>query len=218
MKKAEKIMLAFDTSISSGSISLWAGEKQIAYSLGDDSVSRSEDLLVNISFLLEQEGISKRSIDIIAVSLGPGSYTGIRVGIATAQGLSTSLGVKIIGVSSLYVLAQEAIPQNRCLVGIWAGRDEVVYQIFDKKHASKPINKPNLVSLTSIVEVASEEKTAVILDKKAFNVFKKNNIEAKAHKASDNTAELVGKLALQKLMRNEYSNLVPIYAREFSVT
>ena len=100
-----KIVLAIEAAIRGGSVSLLDGETEILSWHGVTLVSRAEDLLVNISGILEQSGFDKSQIDMIAVSNGPGSFTGIRIGLATALGLKNSLGIPCFGVSLLAAVA-----------------------------------------------------------------------------------------------------------------
>lgn len=79
----------------------------------------AERLLPLIAELLSELGWQRGSLERIGVSVGPGSFTGLRVGIACAQGLSLGLGVPLVGVSSLRAMARavpDAIPGVRCAV------------------------------------------------------------------------------------------------------
>ena len=80
-----------------------------------------------IAELLDEAGWSRKSLDRIGVSVGPGSFTGLRVGIACAQGLSLGLGVPVVGVTSLQAMARAvpaSIPGLRCAL-LDARRGEV---------------------------------------------------------------------------------------------
>ena len=75
--------------------------------------SRAVTVLEDIDALLRQAGAHTRELDGIAVGIGPGSFTGIRIGLATARGLALALGVPVAGVSTLDALAAgapEALP------------------------------------------------------------------------------------------------------------
>lgn len=70
--------------------------------------SRATDALGLIKNVLAEANISRAEIEVIAVGLGPGSYTGIRAAIAVAQGWQLALGVKLLGVSSVAAMARQA--------------------------------------------------------------------------------------------------------------
>ena len=71
-----------------------------------EQYSHSEQLTVFIEQLLQQEGLKVSDLDAIAVSSGPGSYTGLRIGLSTAKGLCYASDVPLIAVSTLGAMAQ----------------------------------------------------------------------------------------------------------------
>lgn len=122
-----RIVLAIEAAIRGGSVSLLEGDGEIASWQGASEVSRAEDLLYNIDGLLEQAKIDRKNIDTIAVSNGPGSYTGLRIGLATAFGLCDALCCSCFGVSALRAIAADysekvkvSLP-SRWAVSKWAG-------------------------------------------------------------------------------------------------
>jgi tRNA threonylcarbamoyladenosine biosynthesis protein TsaB len=84
------------------------------------------------SELLAQAGIGWDALERIAVGVGPGTFTGLRVGIATARGLAQSLGIEVVGVSSLRVLAQAALqgPDSQTRRGVLAAIDARRGEVF----------------------------------------------------------------------------------------
>jgi len=98
-------VLAIDTSSQSGSVALCRGGQVIAESAINVRSTHSERLLVQIEQVLDASQRSLSDMDLLAVSRGPGSFTGLRVGLATAQGLAVSAGLPLIGVSTLQALA-----------------------------------------------------------------------------------------------------------------
>jgi tRNA threonylcarbamoyladenosine biosynthesis protein TsaB len=67
----------------------------------------AEVLAPAIAHLLDQAGVPVKELDAVAVDVGPGLFTGLRVGVATAQGLAEGLGIGVVGVTSVAVLARE---------------------------------------------------------------------------------------------------------------
>lgn len=101
-------VLAFDTSATVTSVAVCDGSRVLAE---DDSVSgdrHAELLLPRVQRCLAQSGLTLGDIDLIGVGIGPGSFTGVRVGVATAKGFGLSLQKPVCGVVSLAALAQAA--------------------------------------------------------------------------------------------------------------
>jgi tRNA threonylcarbamoyladenosine biosynthesis protein TsaB len=120
-------VLAIETSVSQASVALIeSGQLVIARESARPKQS-AERLLPLIAELLSEAGWPRRSLDRIGVSVGPGSFTGLRVGIACAQGLALGLDVPLLGVSSLRAMARAVpatLPGTRCAV-LDARRGEV---------------------------------------------------------------------------------------------
>ena len=98
-------LLAIESAIAGGSIALFQQRKLVAGRSGSNSVSRAEDLLQNIRNLADEAAISKNDLERIAISLGPGSYTGLRIGIASVMGLCKGLSIEYVGVPLFASLA-----------------------------------------------------------------------------------------------------------------
>ena len=97
-----------------------------------DQFIHGEALTVMIDQLLKRNSIDIKSLLAISISLGPGSYTGLRIGLATAKGLSFGLGIPFIGVSSLeslVTLARTKYPDASIAAAFDARRDEVFLRI-----------------------------------------------------------------------------------------
>jgi tRNA threonylcarbamoyladenosine biosynthesis protein TsaB len=102
--------LAIDTSTDTAGVALCDRQSCVARSpAAGDSVpapgQHAERLLGLIDGVLKQAGWEKRDIELVACCIGPGSFTGVRVGVATAKGIALALGLPIIGVGSLETMA-----------------------------------------------------------------------------------------------------------------
>ena len=149
------IVLAIDTSGSGCSAAVYDSEAAavLGRSGADLGKGHAERLMEFVDEALAAAGRSLADIDRIAVTVGPGSFTGIRVGVAAARGLALALGKSAVGVSTLAVLAEgirAAAPGRDILVAIDAKRDEVYVQAFGATGAA--ISEPEALS----VEVARE--------------------------------------------------------------
>ena len=101
-------ILAFDTSSHHASFALVQGEKCLAELHGDFGTRHSTRIIGEIQYLLELVQWKKEDLDALVIGIGPGSFTGLRVCLATAQGLSFALQCPLYGISSLDAMAQTA--------------------------------------------------------------------------------------------------------------
>jgi len=101
MNIERKIVLSIETAIEGGSISIMEGEEEIDFWKGVKEGLKAENFLDEISRVLDKNKIEKKYIKFITVSTGPGSFTGIKIGLATAMGLGTALNCEVIKVSLL---------------------------------------------------------------------------------------------------------------------
>jgi tRNA threonylcarbamoyladenosine biosynthesis protein TsaB len=131
-------VLALDTTTRAGSVALIEDDRVIAERAGDPARSHAERLPGDLMRLLEEFGRAPSDVDVFAVAAGPGSFTGLRIGIATMQGLAFVCRRPIVAVSVLDALAQQAardLPPGS-LVAAWmdAHRHEVfsaLYRVTD---------------------------------------------------------------------------------------
>jgi tRNA threonylcarbamoyladenosine biosynthesis protein TsaB len=111
------IVLGFDTSTSATAVALRLADGRTLEARDDPPAGahpgHATRLLGMAEELLAGAGVAWRELDRIAVGLGPGTFTGLRVGIATARGLAQSLPVELVGVSSLRALALAALADER---------------------------------------------------------------------------------------------------------
>jgi tRNA threonylcarbamoyladenosine biosynthesis protein TsaB len=108
-------LLVIDTSTNSSSVALTENGLLCAEWLVNPETTHSAALLRSLDLVLEGAGFSLDAIDAFGVTLGPGSFTGLRVGIATAKGLSLATGTPVVGFSSLAMLAMN-LPFAACPV------------------------------------------------------------------------------------------------------
>lgn len=135
MTDSPQIVLAIESAISGGSISLLCGGVEIASWIGTSNVSKAEELLVNIDELLTANKIELKELDLIAVSAGPGSFTGIRIGIATALGLKNGLNIPMSSESALKAMALAYKADARIIAAIPMGRNAICSQTFQKSES-----------------------------------------------------------------------------------
>ncbi len=135
MSMHPEIVLAIESAICGGSISLIRHGIELGSWIGTSNVSKAEYLLTNIEKLLTENNIPRDEIDLIAASAGPGSFTGIRIGFATAIGLKTGLGIGMASESALRAMALMQQDVDHMIIAVPVGRNVVCYRSFDKTRA-----------------------------------------------------------------------------------
>jgi tRNA threonylcarbamoyladenosine biosynthesis protein TsaB len=100
------LILALDTSTAVGSVALLADDEVLARASASVKGQHGELLIGTIACCLEEAGRTLSEVELLAVGIGPGSFTGVRVGVATVKGLAVSRGVPLIGVVSLAAMAR----------------------------------------------------------------------------------------------------------------
>ncbi|MCK4502319.1 MAG: tRNA (adenosine(37)-N6)-threonylcarbamoyltransferase complex dimerization subunit type 1 TsaB [Desulfuromonadales bacterium] len=133
MKVATEMkILALDSSSATGSIALCRDECLVAESLLNVRSTHSEKLLSQIDMLLNEAGWKLADLDLLAVVTGPGSFTGLRIGIATIKGLAQVLGKPVVPVSSLQTIAMNLPLASLPICAFLDARKKEVYsQLFE---------------------------------------------------------------------------------------
>jgi tRNA threonylcarbamoyl adenosine modification protein YeaZ len=125
------LLLGLDTATPAVTVALHDGTQALAESTTVDSRRHAELLVPAIAQVLADAGADRGDLTAIAVGVGPGPYTGLRVGVVTARVLGAALGIPVHGVCSLDVIAADvALP--RFLVATDARRREVYYARYDE--------------------------------------------------------------------------------------
>lgn len=131
------LIIAFDTSTKNLSVALYNGaDKLCAKDFQGEGYVHSEMLLPFINETLNQTGKKLKDLEGVLLSLGPGSYTGLRIGASAAKSLAYSLEIPVFGLSSNEVLYWSALKEAMQEGFEWiaamidARRDEVYYQLF----------------------------------------------------------------------------------------
>lgn len=128
------MLLAIDTSTDTASLALVQDSQVLAELTWRCEQNHSVELLPRLADLLGRSKSSLQSINCIIVAKGPGSFNGLRVGVSTAKGLAFSLGIPIIGISTLEVEAYQHAETNLPICPIFnAGRGEIATAIYQMK-------------------------------------------------------------------------------------
>ena len=143
------MQLAIDTSTDTASLALVQGSKVLAELTWRCGQNHSAELIPRLTHLLNWTQVSIQAISCIIVARGPGSFNGLRVGISTAKGLAFSLGIPIVGVSTLGAEAYQHAETGLPICPIFnAGRGEIATAMYQKKR-----NKWNQLTAEHITTV-----------------------------------------------------------------
>jgi tRNA threonylcarbamoyladenosine biosynthesis protein TsaB len=108
-------VLAFDCSVTGQGVAV-VRDGTVLACLREEGRDQAARLLPTIGLALSEARVTRRAVELIAVSTGPGSFTGVRVGLAAARGLALGLGVPLAGIPTTAVLRAQAPPTDRLVV------------------------------------------------------------------------------------------------------
>jgi tRNA threonylcarbamoyl adenosine modification protein YeaZ len=219
------MLLAIDTSTDSASLALVQDGKVLAEATWRCGQNHSVELLPRLAHLLNETKVSLKSISCVIVAKGPGSFNGLRVGISTAKGLAFSLGIPIIGISSLELEAYQHAETGMLICPIFnAGRGEIATAMYRKKD-----NKWCQLAaehITTVDALCSEITGKTIFCGEYVPLIAsqlRKKLKQKAIIAPDQLrpARLLAELAKQRLEAGDYDHpatLQPLYLRRPAIT
>ncbi|MFQ5966587.1 MAG: tRNA (adenosine(37)-N6)-threonylcarbamoyltransferase complex dimerization subunit type 1 TsaB [Acidimicrobiia bacterium] len=219
-------LLALETATPASSVALGEGPDLVASSIRVDARGHEAFLISAVDFCFDQSGWQPSELDAVIVDIGPGLYTGIRVGLATAQGLAAALGVPIITVSSLDAIALRAATRRR---DIWAIVDVRRGELAAAEYRPLPggvvrEGSPELTNpdaLRGVLESAPEEILLVGDTEALPDGFTSGLHRVKTGRPRYPTPDALLELGAGKLERGEElspSEVRPFYLREPDVT
>ncbi len=121
------MLLALDTATNAVTVALHDGTTVVAESTADDRLRHGELLAPAIAEVLRVAGVLPTALTRIAVGVGPGPYTGLRIGLATATTMGAALGIEVVGVCTLDVVASAVTVDGHFVVATDARRKEVYW-------------------------------------------------------------------------------------------
>ncbi|WP_293894870.1 tRNA (adenosine(37)-N6)-threonylcarbamoyltransferase complex dimerization subunit type 1 TsaB [Flavobacterium sp.] len=212
-------ILNIETATRNCSVSLAKnGETILCREIAEQGYSHAEKLHVFIEEILKETSITVSDLKAIAVSKGPGSYTGLRIGVSTAKGLCYALGIPLIAVDTLQVLAKQVGVENGLIVPMLdARRMEVYSAVFDNKHVQIMEVQAEVLTEKSYAEITEpiyfvgdcQEKCKTVLTKDNFT-FLPEIIFPSANEMSS--------LSYEKFIKDEFENVAyfePFYLKDF---
>jgi len=153
----EPLILSIETATLAGAVALSKDAEIIGSLEGDNSSSHSNTLLGEIDTVLRRANRTLTEIDFFAVATGPGSFTGLRIGIATIKGLAFTLERPCVAIPTLEAIAHSAGVCARVVAALPAGRGEVFVQMLSVSAVEVlPLDEPVHISPTAMLERYSD--------------------------------------------------------------
>lgn len=212
------LILNIDTALTTASVSIAKDGSVIVYSENPDQKDHSAWLHTAIKKILAESNTSTDNLAAIAVNTGPGSYTGLRVGLSAAKGLCYASGIPLISVNSLKLIALAASPDAEELIcaAIDARRMEAYVAVYQK-------NLEEVIPPSAIV--IDENSFATVLNQHKIlfcgsGSFKMKKIIKHPNALFSNVnagVEHMAALSQQQFVKKDFSNLVntePLYLKE----
>jgi len=221
------MQLTIDTSTDIASLVLIQNGEALAESTWRCEQSHTTQLLPHLVDLLAQNKLSLQSISGVMVVKGPGSYNGLRVGISTAKGLAFSLGIPLIGLSSLELAAYQHAGTGMPICPILnAGRGEIATALYQKKGSEWSQLAPE--HITTVDQLLPQITTKTVFCGEFVSSIAaelRNQLKDKAVTPPPATpaqrASLFAKLGRMRLEAGEYDDpltLQPLYLRRPQIT
>lgn len=217
----ETLILLIETAIERCSCALANEQGIVSYAESNEPNSHSAKLSLLIDGLFNQTQYSYSNLSAIAVSIGPGSYTGLRIGVSTAKGLAYALDIPVIALKTCEIFAAPVLEKNPnacCVSMIDARRMEVYSTIYYDKKEIKPCSA-DILEEGIYDSYLSDKKDVVLVGdclEKTKKVFEKNNF------FFDFSVELTAKnmqsLAFEKYNKKEFVDVAyfePFYLKNF---
>ena len=164
-------LAAIDTSTALGSVALFEGERLVADDARRVSNAHGESLLPMVSALFERVGWSPADVARWVVGIGPGSFTGVRIGVATAKGIVLATGAAIVGVTSLDAVTYGLGGDALVVSAVAAGKGEIFVQA---RRGDRLVLAPTHILIArvaaSVAEVAAPDERIVVAGEAAREV------------------------------------------------
>ncbi len=216
-------VLGIDTSTSCGSVGLIDDESILSEYLLNIPVTHSERLLGTIELILKEARFALEDLDGWVISLGPGSFTGLRIGVSTVKGLALATQKPVAGVSTLDVLAYQISSTPYLICPILDAKKGEVYTAFYRYGERNDLKRQSAYRAIKPEDLMKDiqERTIFIGDGvKTYRDYLKKSLESLAI-FSPNSINFphgsgVAKLGLELLRKGEYldlANFTPLYVR-----
>ena len=212
-------ILAIDTSSKICSVSILENENLIMENHNDDEKTHSQKLMPIIDETFKHANLSLNDIDLLACCQGPGSFTGIRIGISTVKAFADVKNIPIIGITSLESLAYNITTNGLIASIIDAKHDNVYFSLYEKsENTYKLIENPISCNIAEVIEILKKYTNQLITCVGDGSVVHTNLLKSTlANVRFSQTSISVGLAALSKYNNSNYSptfSVSPIYLKK----
>ncbi|WP_242156894.1 tRNA (adenosine(37)-N6)-threonylcarbamoyltransferase complex dimerization subunit type 1 TsaB [Aestuariivivens sediminis] len=213
-------ILSIETATTNCSVSLSVNGRTILLKEDyDKNYSHAERLHVYIDDILKETNVNRKKLNAIAISKGPGSYTGLRIGVSAAKGLCYALDLPLISIPTLESLSHQVKEQNGVIVPMLDARRQEVYSaVFDTQHCQIRDTQAQIIDYDAFGKYLKEDKVYFIgngVEKTMTHINHPNAVFIKGKLPSAND---MGALAYNKFKINEFENVAyfePYYLKDF---
>ena len=219
-------ILGLETSTAVCSVGVFReGAQGIERSLRESHI-HSEKLLTLIQEVVQEAGIGLKQLDTIAVSIGPGSFTGLRIGLSAAKGLSYALDKPIVAVPTFEAIAESARlsapAAGMIVVLIDAKKDEwYLGRFVTSDGITRSLHPVEIRSLTEVAALMKEEKSALVLTDKVDLLSRALDIGGRIEDVHTYCrGDVVASVALSRVLKHQFDDasvLEPTYLKDFVV-
>lgn len=221
------MILCLETATSICSVALCDATGVVALRESSDSRTHASQLTVFINDVLNQAQINPSGLQAIAVSKGPGSYTGLRIGVSAAKGISFGTGVPLIGIETTHsmfwgFMAMGNVNDGRLYCPMLdARRMEVYYTIYDSKGNIVKETSAEVMNADSFSSFPSDQEIVLFGEgsAKLKNIIKRNNIifDDEFRISASHLCIPAGKALKDKLFE-DIAYFEPLYLKDFLAT
>ena len=212
-------ILNIETSTTNCSVAIFNDLNLIEFAeVNTGDYSHSKSLHVFIDSILKKSKIFPKDLSAISVSKGPGSYTGLRIGVASAKGLCFALDIPLISIETLKILSQNLLNKGIVIPCLDARRMEVYSAVFDIDNKMIRETRAEIIKENSFEEYLNKNQVYFIgnANEKLKKIITNKNAEF-----IDNyfpSARQMGLLSFNKFKNNKFENLdnfEPFYLKDF---
>lgn len=221
-------VLALSTSTPRGSVAIVSGDRLLAEAAHDDPRGHAEHLFALVDDVLARASLGRSDLGLVACDIGPGSFTGVRIAVASAKGIAVGLGAPLAGVVSLEAMAVEAVgaldPREGTIVAsaIDAKKGELYVAVHEVGPAgvatlSPPAHVPIAEAARLVIDAVGDRPFVSVADVASFVDFACVAGRARPERAlvAAPSAAWIGRIAARRapFPVEGASEIVPLYVR-----